>query len=428
MRTECAGEQIRVLRGNDPKSSSLDGVIGHFCGQGTHGNRVFHKLRPMGPLVASPLHLFPVNFYLNSAATRFALVFSLRIISVFCLQLADNILLTAGLVPQYYENSTVYSGVKPAPNPALDNVLQHITIHCPVYKEKVRETISRHLAALEAAGVMEDVGECLEAKAMHFAVEEMYEGCGRWHRPWACNGIHPVMGDVLRGRVHRGSARSSSRSGIAGSSRGFVYSIAPVLYKIMSYMLSYYEITAATVRFITNYLLFVPLLRDLHGRLPWARSPIRGSRSLTCIKSGCWMILGPWIPQWRVQPSLLRDNPPYSATWLDGAHSAVNLPALSQHTYPQRKPAPFPSARRRSKFVFRCSRDAQFALDLELGEEGEAGFARRETTRGWGTVDAPYETERTAEGLHFVTPRSRVGTGRARSDELILGLLMGAGL
>ncbi|KAJ7235647.1 glycosyl transferase family group 2-domain-containing protein [Mycena haematopus] len=57
--------------------------------------------------------------------------------------------------------------------------------------------LEKHLALLEAAGVSEDDGECLEDKAMHLAVEEMYEESGRRHRPWACNGKSLRVGEII---------------------------------------------------------------------------------------------------------------------------------------------------------------------------------------------------------------------------------------
>ncbi|KAJ7734659.1 glycosyl transferase family group 2-domain-containing protein [Mycena metata] len=44
-----------------------------------------------------------------------------------------------------------YSAVKPAPNPAVDNVLPHITIQCPVYKESLKETIAPSVLSVKKA-------------------------------------------------------------------------------------------------------------------------------------------------------------------------------------------------------------------------------------------------------------------------------------
>jgi hypothetical protein len=46
-----------------------------------------------------------------------------------------------GPVAQYHQNSTYYSAVKPAANPAVDNNLPHITIQMPVFRESLRETM-----------------------------------------------------------------------------------------------------------------------------------------------------------------------------------------------------------------------------------------------------------------------------------------------
>ncbi|KAJ7032096.1 glycosyl transferase family group 2-domain-containing protein [Mycena alexandri] len=256
------------------------------------------KLVLLGPLYAgcgaalaayfclSGLSVLLEEYALDHDPTRFALLVTLPVIFCvsifFCLQLVGNISLIIGPVSQYHENSAFYSAVKPAPNPAVDNALPHITIQCPVYKESLKETIApsvlsvkkamqtyarqggtsaificddgmqliseedrqermafyanhnigwtarpghgrdgfvrkgkfkkasnmnfglalslkleKHLAALEAAGVSEDDGECLEDKAMHLAVEETYEESGRKYRPWACNGKSLRVGEII---------------------------------------------------------------------------------------------------------------------------------------------------------------------------------------------------------------------------------------
>ncbi|KAJ7470983.1 glycosyl transferase family group 2-domain-containing protein [Mycena latifolia] len=262
------------------------------------GERKSRKLVLLGPLYAgcgaglamyfcgSGVSVLLEEYALDGDPTRFALIATLPIIfciSVFfCLQLVGNISLIIGPINQYHENSAYYSAVRPAPNPAVDNNLPHITIQCPVYKESLQETIApsvlsvkkamqtyarqggtsaificddgmqliseedrqermafyanhnigwvarpghnkdgffrkgkfkkasnmnyglavslkleKHLAELEAAGVTEDDGECLEDKAMHLAVEEMYEESGRRHRPWACNGKSLRVGEII---------------------------------------------------------------------------------------------------------------------------------------------------------------------------------------------------------------------------------------
>ncbi|KAJ7723831.1 glycosyl transferase family group 2-domain-containing protein [Mycena maculata] len=266
--------------------------------KGADGEKKERKLVLLGPLYAgcgaalagyfclAGVSVLLEEFALDDDPTRFALIVTLPIIFCvsifFCLQLVGNISLVIGPVNQYHENSAYYSAVKPAPNPAVDNNLPHITIQCPVYKESLHETIApsvlsvkkamqtyarqggtsaificddgmqliseedrqermafyanhnigwtarpghnkdgffrkgkfkkasnmnyglalslkleKHLAALEAAGVTEDDGECLEDKAMHMAVEEVFEESGRRHRPWACNGKSMRVGEII---------------------------------------------------------------------------------------------------------------------------------------------------------------------------------------------------------------------------------------
>ncbi|KAF7327342.1 hypothetical protein MKEN_00311800 [Mycena kentingensis (nom. inval.)] len=226
------------------------------------------------------------EYALDGGTSRFALVVTLPIIFCvsifFCLQLVGNLSLILGPVAQYHENSAFYSAIKPAPNPAVDNNLPHITIQCPVYKESLQETIApsmlsiktamqtyarqggtssifvcddgmqliseelrkermefyanhnigwvarpahnkdgflrkgkfkkasnmnyglalslrleKHLAALEAAGENDTEHESLEDRAMHLAVEEIYEESGRRHRPWASNGKSLRVGEII---------------------------------------------------------------------------------------------------------------------------------------------------------------------------------------------------------------------------------------
>jgi cellulose synthase/poly-beta-1,6-N-acetylglucosamine synthase-like glycosyltransferase len=226
------------------------------------------------------------EYALDGNTSRFALVLTLPVIFCvsifFCLQLVGNISLVLGPVAQYHENSAFYSAIKPAPNPAVDNNLPHITIQCPVYKESLHETIApsmhsiktamqtyarqggtsnilvsddgiqliseelrkermefyanhnigwvarpahnkdgflrkgkfkkasnmnyslalslcleKHLVALEAAGEVDTEAESLEDRAMHMAVEEIYEKSGRRHRPWAANGKSLRVGEII---------------------------------------------------------------------------------------------------------------------------------------------------------------------------------------------------------------------------------------
>ncbi|KAJ7683191.1 hypothetical protein B0H17DRAFT_1205255 [Mycena rosella] len=152
------------------------------------------------------------EFARDSDATRFALVVTLLGISVFCPQLAGKISPTIGPVAQCHENSVFYLAAKPAPKPAVmveefaqdDHAVDTVgeegganRISKEDRQEFMRIIIlgrvrarrasskgqqhevrarSRHLAVLEAAGVTEGAGECLEDKSMHFAVEEMYGG------------------------------------------------------------------------------------------------------------------------------------------------------------------------------------------------------------------------------------------------------------
>ncbi|KAF7334603.1 Glyco-trans-2-like domain-containing protein [Mycena venus] len=56
-----------------------------------------------------------------------------------------------GPVAQYHENSRYYSAIKPAPNPAVDSALPHVTVELPVYKESLEETIAPSVYSLKKA-------------------------------------------------------------------------------------------------------------------------------------------------------------------------------------------------------------------------------------------------------------------------------------
>ncbi|KAF7335514.1 hypothetical protein MVEN_02205200 [Mycena venus] len=267
--TTIFGWSWRLQPKQSPEAASKDPEKGGRGG----GAPKERKLVLLGPLYAgcgaglaayfvfSGISVLLEEYALDGDPTRFALIVTLPVIFLrfFCLQLVGNLSLILGPVAQYHENSAYYSAVKPAPNPAVDNNLPHVTIQCPVYKESLHEVIApsvlsvkkamqtyarqggtsaificddgmqliseedrkermafyanhnigwtarpghgkdgffrkgkfkkasnmnyglalslkleKHLAALEAAGVTEDDGECLEDKAMHLAVEERY--------------------------------------------------------------------------------------------------------------------------------------------------------------------------------------------------------------------------------------------------------------
>ncbi|KAJ6479644.1 glycosyl transferase family group 2-domain-containing protein [Mycena sanguinolenta] len=69
----------------------------------------------------------------------------------FALQMISSITFLIGPVAQYHENSRYYSAVKPAPNPAVDAALPHVTVELPVYKESLEETIAPSVYSLKKA-------------------------------------------------------------------------------------------------------------------------------------------------------------------------------------------------------------------------------------------------------------------------------------
>ncbi|KAJ7829002.1 glycosyl transferase family group 2-domain-containing protein [Mycena olivaceomarginata] len=118
------------------------------CGAGLAGSR-------LPDFVLSGVSVLLKEYALDGDLTRFALMVTLPVIFCvsifFCLQLVGNISLIIGPVAQYHENSAFYSAVKPAPNPAVDNNLPHITIQCPVYKESLHEVIAPSVLSVKKA-------------------------------------------------------------------------------------------------------------------------------------------------------------------------------------------------------------------------------------------------------------------------------------
>lgn len=102
------------------------------------------------------------QFLLDRSSTRFFLLITLPVIFCvsifFCLQLVGNLSLILGPVSQYHENSTYYSAIPPPPAPQLEEPthpeyqgLPHITIHLPVYKESLQETIAPSIYSIKTA-------------------------------------------------------------------------------------------------------------------------------------------------------------------------------------------------------------------------------------------------------------------------------------
>ncbi|KAJ7705084.1 glycosyl transferase family group 2-domain-containing protein [Mycena olivaceomarginata] len=134
------------------------------AGSGKAGERKLVMLGPLyagcgaglaGYFVLSGVSVLLKEYALDGDPTRFALMVTLPVIFCvsifFCLQLVGNISLIIGPVAQYHENSAFYSAVKPAPNPAVDNNLPHITIQCPVYKESLHEVIAPSVLSVKKA-------------------------------------------------------------------------------------------------------------------------------------------------------------------------------------------------------------------------------------------------------------------------------------
>ncbi|KAJ7573930.1 glycosyl transferase family group 2-domain-containing protein [Mycena floridula] len=122
-------------------------LLGPFyagCGAGLAGYFMLSGLSNLLP-----------EYVLDGDITRFALCVVLPVIFCvsifFALQLVGNLSLIVGPVAQYHENSAYYSAIKPAPNPAVDQNLPHITIQLPVYKESLSLTIAPSIYSIKTA-------------------------------------------------------------------------------------------------------------------------------------------------------------------------------------------------------------------------------------------------------------------------------------
>ncbi|KAJ7364628.1 glycosyl transferase family group 2-domain-containing protein [Mycena albidolilacea] len=105
--------------------------------------------------LASGLTTLLAEWRLDGDTTRFALMatspFLVCVSLFFALQVISSITFLIGPVAQYHENSRYYSALKPAPNPALDAALPHVTVELPVYKESLDETITPSVNSLKKA-------------------------------------------------------------------------------------------------------------------------------------------------------------------------------------------------------------------------------------------------------------------------------------
>ncbi|KAJ6572342.1 hypothetical protein B0H19DRAFT_937569, partial [Mycena capillaripes] len=70
----------------------------------------------------------------------------------FALQVISSITFCdIGPIAQSHEISRYYSAMKPAPSPAVDAALPHVTIELPVYKESLEETITPSVYSINKA-------------------------------------------------------------------------------------------------------------------------------------------------------------------------------------------------------------------------------------------------------------------------------------
>ncbi|KAJ7650952.1 glycosyl transferase family group 2-domain-containing protein [Roridomyces roridus] len=69
----------------------------------------------------------------------------------FALQLIQNISMCVGPVAHFHENSKYYSAIKPRANKIVDEMLPHITIQMPVYKEGLASVLAPSIESLKKA-------------------------------------------------------------------------------------------------------------------------------------------------------------------------------------------------------------------------------------------------------------------------------------
>ncbi|KAJ7850100.1 glycosyl transferase family group 2-domain-containing protein [Mycena leptocephala] len=105
--------------------------------------------------LASGLTTLLAEWRLDHDYRRFGLMatapFLVCVSLFFALQVISSITFFLGPVAQYHENSRYYSAIKPAPNPAVDAHLPHVTVELPVYKESLEETIAPSVYSLKKA-------------------------------------------------------------------------------------------------------------------------------------------------------------------------------------------------------------------------------------------------------------------------------------
>ncbi|KAF5369368.1 hypothetical protein D9758_002569 [Tetrapyrgos nigripes] len=199
------------------------------------------------------------EYAVDGQRQRFALCstlpFTVAVGLFFCLQLINGLAMLFGPIYQYTRNSLYFSAIKPSPNPIVDNRLPHITVHLPVYKESLEETmyllstkdaerriafyakhdigwvarplhskspggfkrpgqfkkasnlnyglalamkLEKHLSLLQRLGEKDSsTGVSLEERALKAAIEETYNETGNRFKPWAENGKQLKVGEIV---------------------------------------------------------------------------------------------------------------------------------------------------------------------------------------------------------------------------------------
>ncbi|KAG1733862.1 glycosyl transferase family group 2-domain-containing protein [Suillus paluster] len=105
--------------------------------------------------IGNGLRTLLIEFRLDGNYTHFALCALMPLLFCvslfFTLQIIQSVSFAIGPIAHYHQNSRYYSAIRPAPNPAVDNALPHITIQMPVYKESLATVLTPSLISLKTA-------------------------------------------------------------------------------------------------------------------------------------------------------------------------------------------------------------------------------------------------------------------------------------
>jgi cellulose synthase/poly-beta-1,6-N-acetylglucosamine synthase-like glycosyltransferase len=112
---------------------------------------------PLLVFLGSGIQIIIVEWALDNDFIRFALLATVPLVFCialfFCIQIVNTVSVVIGPVAQLYQNSKYYSATPPPAPPKGDQqeLLPHVTIQMPVYKESLEQTIAPSIESIKKA-------------------------------------------------------------------------------------------------------------------------------------------------------------------------------------------------------------------------------------------------------------------------------------